>query len=82
MSIFIIVNVKIYLRDLRQTAKVRWEKVEGLLLVLSRKTMAMLFLKWLIGHMESILWIHGCTIILKEIQSELIDFSDQLLRFD
>ena len=52
MSIFIIVNVKIYLRDLRQTAKVGWEKVEGLLLVLSRKTMAMLFLKWLIGSMD------------------------------
>ena len=52
MSIFIIVNVDIYLRDLRQTAKVGWEKVEGLLLVLSRKTMAMLFLKWLIGCMD------------------------------
>ena len=82
MSIFIIVNVKIYLRDLKQTAKVGWEKIVGLLFMLSRITMPMLFLKWLIGHMESILWVHGCTIILKEIQSELIDFSDQLLPFD
>ena len=42
-----------YLIDLRQSAKVEREKIEGLLmllLMLSRQTMAMLFLKWFFGH--------------------------------
>ena len=42
-----------YLLDLRQSGWVRWEEVEGLLMLLfmlSRTAMAMLFLKWLFGH--------------------------------
>ena len=44
-----VVNLKTYLRDLRQTAKV---KIESLLLLLSRKTMAMLSLKLFLGHIH------------------------------
>ena len=79
----------LYLVDLRQSAKVGWEEVEGLLMLLfmlNRKTMAMLFLKWLFGH----IWMYtetlsyGCTIIHRymDVLSELINCSDQLLQFD
>ena len=73
-----------YLTDLRQSAEVGWEKIEGLLmllLMLSRQTMAN-------GHAfsEMVLWSHIDMDLLSymdmNVLSELINYSEQLVQFD
>ena len=82
----------LYLVDLRQSGKVGWEEVEGLLMLLfmlNRKTMAMLFSEMVVWSYMDI-WMYtetlsyGCTIIQRymDVLSELINCSDQLVQFD